>query len=187
MLRVQTKYNLEALLSDSIQKKLTRVRKPRVHITYDVQVGEAMVKREIPFVVGVLSDLAGDRDKDKPLPKLQERKFVQVDPYNFDEVLRKISPRLELSVTNTLQKDETHMSAVLNFESLSDFSPEKVAAKVPVLKALLEKRAQLANLRSSLYGNDRLEELLKELLDATEGDRPSPTSPLNKKDDGGQH
>jgi type VI secretion system protein ImpB len=145
-----------------------------------------MVKREIPFVVGVLSDLAGDRDKDKPLPKVQERKFVQVDPYNFDEVLRKISPRLQLSVKNTLQKDETNMTAVLNFESLSDFSPEKVAAKIPVLKALLEKRAQLSNLRSSLYGNDRLEQLLKEVLDATEADRQSPTTPPNK-DDGGQH
>src|SRR5947209_3154021 len=145
--------------NESIHKKLERVRRPRVHITYDVQVGDAIEKRELPLVVGVMADLSGDRDPNSPPKKLKERKFVKIDRDEFDQVMAKIEPRLEMSVKNVLQNDDTNIGAVLKFKRLADFNPDSVAKQVPALNQLLELRTKLANLRSSLYGKDRLEEL----------------------------
>ena len=155
-------------MAESTHSKLSRVRRPRVHITYEVQVGDAIEKREIPFVVGVMADLSGDRDRNKPLPKTKDRKFTTIDRDEFDKVMAKIEPRLEVSVKNTLQKDDTDLKAELKFNKLSDFNPDKVVEQVPALREMLEMRRKLANLRGSLYGNDKLEELLNDVIKKTD-------------------
>jgi type VI secretion system protein ImpB len=157
-------------MAESTHDKLNRVRKPRVHITYQVQIGDAIEKREIPFVVGVMADLSGDRDPKKPVAKVKDRKFTQIDRDVFDTVMEKIEPRLTLSVKNTLANDDSNMSSELRFKKLADFSPENVVNQVPALKELLDARNKLSNLRSSLYGNDKLEELLNDVIKQTSGD-----------------
>ena len=116
---------------DSTQHKLDRVRAPRVHLTYDVEVGGAIQKKELPFVVGVLADLSGMPTE--PLPRLKDRKFVDIDPDNFDKVLAGLKPRLAFQVDNTLQKDGSKINVELNFNSMDDFSPEQVANQVEPL------------------------------------------------------
>jgi type VI secretion system protein ImpB len=155
---------------ESIQKKLGRVRPPRVHITYDVQTGDAIEKRELPFVVGVLADLSGQPAT--PLPKLKDRKFVNIDRDEFDQVMSKTEPRLTLKVRNTLRNDGTQLGAEMRFRKLADFEPQNVVTQVPALNELLELRGKLTNLRSSLYGNDRLEELLQNVVKQTESSQP---------------
>jgi type VI secretion system protein ImpB len=147
---------------ESQQKKLGRVRPPRVHITYDVQVGDAIEKRDIPFVVGVLADLSGVPDK--PLPPIAKRKFVSIDRDNVNDVMKKIGPRLAFKVPNRLNEDDTKLNVELRFESMEDFEPAKVAQQVTPLRKLLELRNSLANLRSSLIGNEKLENLLQEVV-----------------------
>jgi type VI secretion system protein ImpB len=147
---------------ESQQKKLGRVRPPRVHITYDVQVGDAIEKRDIPFVVGVLADLSGVPDK--PLPPIAKRKFVSIDRDNVNDVMKKIGPRLAFKVPNRLSEDDTKLNVELRFESMEDFEPAKVAQQVTPLRKLLELRNSLANLRSSLIGNEKLENLLQEVI-----------------------
>ncbi len=151
---------------ESLQKKVGRVRPPRVHITYDVEIGDAIEKREIPFVVGVLADLSGQPEK--PLPPMKERKFVEIDRDNFNQVLAKTAPRLAFKVDNRLSNDDTRLGMELRFRSLDDFEPAAVANQVPPLRKLLELRSSLHNLRSSLVGNDRLESILQEVLSNTE-------------------
>jgi type VI secretion system protein ImpB len=136
---------------ESTQHKLDRVRSPRVHITYDVETGGAIELKELPFVVGVLGDFTGQPTE--PLPKLKERKFVEVNPDNFDSVLEGMKPHLAFSVENKLS---------------DDFEPENVARQVPPLKQLLDLRQRLSDLRGSLQGNDKLEELLLEAVGNTE-------------------
>jgi type VI secretion system protein ImpB len=147
---------------ESQQKKLGRVRPPRVHITYDVHVGDAIEKRDIPFVVGVLADLSGMPEK--PLPPIASRKFVSIDRDNVNDVMKKIGPRLAFKVPNRLSEDDTKLNVELRFESMDDFQPAKVAQQVTPLRKLLELRNSLANLRSSLIGNDKLEGLLQEMI-----------------------
>jgi type VI secretion system protein ImpB len=147
---------------ESIQKKIGRVRPPRVHITYDVETGGAIEKKELPFVVGVLADLSGSPDK--PLAKVKDRNFVEVDRDNFDQVLARSSPRLVFKVDNKLSDDDTRLALELRFKSLEDFEPQKVAMQVEPLRKLLELRNKLSNIRSSLYGNDKLESSLQELV-----------------------
>jgi len=147
---------------ESQQKKLGRVRPPRVHITYDVQVGDAIEKRDIPFVVGVLADLSGMPDK--PLPPIAKRKFVSIDRDNVNDVMKKIGPRLAFKVPNRLNEDDTKLNVELRFESMDDFQPARVAEQVTPLRKLLELRNSLANLRSSLIGNEKLENLLQEVV-----------------------
>lgn len=151
---------------ESIQKKLGRVRPPRVHITYDVETGGAIVKRDIPFVAGVLADLSGMPEK--PLPPMSQRKFVDIDRDNFDQVLAKTAPRLAFKVDNRLSEDDTKLGVELRFSKLDDFAPAAVARQVPALRKLLELRSSLQNLRSSLIGNDKLETILQEVLSNTE-------------------
>jgi len=147
---------------ESLQKKVGRVRPPRVQITYDVQVGDAIEKRDIPFVVGVLADLSGVPEK--PLPAIAKRKFVSVDRDNLNDVMKKIGPRLAFKVPNRLSEDDTKLNLELRFESMDDFQPARVAQQITPLRKLLELRNSLANLRSSLIGNDKLENLLQEMI-----------------------
>ena len=156
------------MAQESLQKKLNRVRPPRVHITYDVETGGEIEKRELPFVVGVFADLSGHVPVDKPLPAIRDRKFVNIDRDNFDKVMSGIEPSLKLKVPNRLSEDDSKLGIELNFHSLDEFEPAKVADQVPVLRRLLEARRALANLRSSLIGNDRLESLLQDTLNNTE-------------------
>jgi type VI secretion system protein ImpB len=153
---------------ESTQHKLDRVRSPRVQITYDVEVGDAKELKELPFVVGVLGDFTGQPEQ--PLAKLKERKFVEVNPDNFDTVLEGMKPHLSYSVENKLSEEPEapNLKIDLHFKSMDDFEPENVARQVKPLKELLDLRTRLADLRGSLQGNDKLEELLLEAVGNTE-------------------
>jgi type VI secretion system protein ImpB len=153
---------------ESTQHKLDRVRSPRVHITYDVEVGGAIELKELPFVVGVLGDFTGQPEQ--PLAKLKERKFVEVNPDNFDSVLDAMKPHLSFAVDNKLSEDPeaANLKIELRFRSMDDFAPENVARQVKPLKELLDLRTRLSDLRGSLQGNDKLEELLLEAVGNTE-------------------
>jgi type VI secretion system protein ImpB len=147
---------------ESLQKKIGRVRPPRVQITYDVEVGDAIEKRDLPFVVGVLADLSGMPNK--PLPPIAKRKFVAIDRDNVNDVMKKIGPRLAFKVPNRLNEDDTKINVELNFESMDDFQPARIAQQVTPLRKLLELRTSLANLRASLIGNEKLDTLLQEVI-----------------------
>ena len=148
---------------ESVHKKLERVRSPRVHVTYDVEVGDAIEMKEIPFVMGVLADLSGMPEE--PLPRLKERRFVEITPDNFDDVLKKMSPRVAFTVENKLSDDPDagKIGVELNFKSMDDFEPENVARQVKPLRELLELRTRLSDLVGSLQGNEKLESLLQDL------------------------
>jgi type VI secretion system protein ImpB len=147
---------------ESLQKKIGRVRPPRVQITYDVETGGAIEKKELPFVVGVLADLSGQPDK--PLLTLKDRKFIEIDRDNFDKVLAKMEPRLAYKVNNKLSNDDTKIGVELRFSNMEDFEPQNVAEQVEPLRKLIELRRKLSNLRSSLYGNDKLDKMLQQIL-----------------------
>ncbi|MGH7554155.1 MAG: type VI secretion system contractile sheath small subunit [Longimicrobiales bacterium] len=151
-------------MAESVNKKLERVRAPRVHIKYDVETGGAIEMKELPFVMGVLGDFTGQPTE--PLAKLKERKFVEVTPDNFDDVLKSMKPHLSFTVDNVLsdEPDAGKLGVDLKFESLDDFSPDRVAQQVGPLKKLLELRQNLADLRGSLQGNDKLDEILQSTL-----------------------
>ena len=156
-------------MAQGTQKKLERVRPPRVSITYEVETGGAIEMKELPFVMGVLADLSGNPAQ--PLPRLKERKFVEVNPDNFDTVLKSAQPRLQFTTENKLQPDGSKIAVELKFESLEDFSPDKVAEQVKPLRELLELRTKLADLRGRLQGNDKLEEILQETINDAEAMR----------------
>jgi type VI secretion system protein ImpB len=152
----------EAEMSDSIQHKLDRVRPPRVHITYDVEIGDAVEQKEIPFVAGVLSDLSGKPEE--PLPPLKERKYVEIDRDNFNSVLEGMKPRLTYRVDNKIEDDDTKIGVELKFKTLDDFHPERIAEKVEPIRKLVEARKKLYNLLGKLDGNDKLDELLQDVI-----------------------
>ena len=154
------------MAKESLQHTLDRVRAPRVQITYDVEVGDAIEMKEIPFVVGVLSDLSGKPDE--PLPRLKDRKFVEIDRDNFDNVLAGMKPRLAYKVDNKLTDDDTKMGVELRFKSIDDFHPERVAEQITPVRKLVETRKRLSDLLSKLDGNDRLDELLQEVISSTD-------------------
>jgi type VI secretion system protein ImpB len=158
----------KAMAKESTQHKLDRVRSPRVHITYDVEVGDAIEMKELPFVMGVLGDLTGQPEQ--PLAALKDRKFVEINPDNFDTVLKGMQPHLAFSVANKLSDDPNagQVKVDLKFESMDDFSPENVAKQVGPLKELLDLRTRLSDLRGSLQGNDKLDEALFEAVSNTE-------------------
>jgi type VI secretion system protein ImpB len=149
-------------MSASIHDKLKRVRKPRVHITYEVETDGAQVVRELPFVVGVLGDFSGDPTQ--PLKPMAERKFIQIDRDNFDDVMARMTPGLNLKVDNKLAEDGSQMSVNLKFNALEDFDPARVAEQVPALKSLLETRNKLRDLMSKVDRSDELEGLLEKVL-----------------------
>lgn len=153
-------------MPESLQHKLDRVRRPRVHITYDVETGGAMEDKELPFVVGVMSDLSGQPKE--PLRPMKERKFVPIDRDNFDDVLDKMAPRLALHVANRLTGDDNKLAVELNFHGMDDFEPAQVAEQVPALKALLDIRSRLNELAGKMEGNDKLQQLLGKVLENTQ-------------------
>lgn len=157
-------------MAESIQHKLTRVRPPRVKITYDVEIGNAIEKKELPFIVGVMSDLSGTPDAEAPLPKLKDRKFIEIDRDNFNEVMRKsCKPRLAFSVPNRLAEDGGVLGVDLKFNDIEDFEPVKVLGQVDPLAKLFRARQLLAELRAKLDGNDTLgNELAAILKDETQ-------------------
>jgi type VI secretion system protein ImpB len=151
---------------ESVQKKLQRVRPPRVQLTYDVEIGDAIEQKEIPFVVGVMGDFSGDSEN--PLPKLKDRKFINVDTDNFDDVMKGIEPRAAYRVKNTLSEKGGEFAVELKFKSIEDFRPESIVQQVEPLQKLLEARTKLSDLRNKLAGNDRLEDILGDVLTNTE-------------------
>ncbi|RQP23741.1 type VI secretion system contractile sheath small subunit [Piscinibacter terrae] len=153
---------------DSIQKRLDKVRPPRVQLTYDVEIGDAIEKKEIPFVTGVLGDFTGKQDPNKPLEKLKDRKFVSVDLDNFDDVMKGMAPKASYRVKNKLSGDGGEFAVNLEFNKIDDFRPESVVQQVEPLKKLLEARTKLADLRNKLAGNEKLEDILGDVLSNTE-------------------
>lgn len=149
-------------MSESRQHTIDRVRKPRVHITYDVEIGNAIQKKELPFVVGILADLSGMPSA--PLPDLKFRKFVEIDRDNFVEIMQVIAPRLVLRINNYLSETNPEISIELNFKSMEDFEPQKIAQNVPSLNLLYQKRTNLKNLITKMDGNDDLEALLTQIM-----------------------
>lgn len=149
-------------MSGSVHDKLNRVRKPRVHISYEVETEGAEIVRELPFVVGIMGDFSGDPTQ--ALKPLAERKFVQIDRDNFDSVMASMTPGLKIKVDNTLADDGSQMSVDLKFNSMDDFEPARIAAQVPALAALLETRNKLRDLASKADRSEELEGLLEQVL-----------------------
>ncbi len=149
-------------MAESRQHTLDRVRKPRVHITYDVEIGDAIETKELPFVVGVMADLSGHPEV--PLPKIKNRKFVEMDRDNFSDVMSIIHPRLVIRVPNRLDDSTPETSVELLFENIEDFEPQNLAKNIPSLAALFQKRTNLKNLISKMDGNDGLEMLLSQIM-----------------------
>ena len=149
-------------MSASVHDKLNRVRKPRVHISYEVETEGAQIQRELPFVVGVMGDFSGDPTQ--PLRPLTERKFTQIDRDNFNDVMARLAPGLNLKVENTLAGDGSEMAVNLAFKSMDDFEPARIAEQVPALKALMETRNKLRDLMSKVDRSDELEGLLEKVL-----------------------
>ena len=152
--------------NESVQKRLQKVRAPRVQMTYDVEIGDAIENKELPFVVGVLGDFGSDPDAAKK--RLKDRKFVNVDADNFDEVLGGVAPATSFRVPNHLSAEGGEFAVQLQFRQMDDFRPEAVVQQVAPLKGLLDARAKLADLHNKLAGNDKLEDLLNDVLTNTE-------------------
>jgi type VI secretion system protein ImpB len=154
-------------MADSIHDKLKRVRKPRVHITYEVETEGAVVLKELPFVVGVMGDFSGNPTE--PLKPLKDRKFIQIDRDNFNDVMARMTPGLNLKVENTLQGDGSEIGVQLKFNSMADFEPANVARPVEPLRKLLETREKLRELQTKADMSDKLEGLLEDVLSSSEG------------------
>ncbi|MBI5256091.1 MAG: type VI secretion system contractile sheath small subunit [Burkholderiales bacterium] len=153
---------------DSVQKRLQKVRPPRVQLTYDVEIGDAIEKKELPFVVGVLGDFTGVPDPAKPVSKLKDRKFVNVDLDTIDDVMKGMAPKASYRVKNRLGEEGGEFAVNLEFNKIDDFRPESVVQQVEPLRRLLEARTKLSDLRNKLAGNDRLEDILGDVLASTE-------------------
>jgi type VI secretion system protein ImpB len=151
---------------ESLQHKIDRVRPPRVQITYDVEVGGAIELKELPFVMGVMGDFSGKSEE--PLAPLKNRKFVEIDPDNFNQVLAGMKPRVAFNVDNKLQNDGTNVGVELKFKSIEDFEPDQVVQQVEPLRKLVEARQRLSDLRSKMDGNDKLESLLGDIISDVE-------------------
>ena len=154
-------------MSDSTQHKLSRVRPPRVQITYNVETGGASQKKELPFVMGVLSDLAG-QPAEAPAP-VKERKFTEIDRDNFNDVMESVGPRLAFQVENRLTDEDSKFNVELNFSHMDDFDPANLVQQVAPLQKLFEARQRLSDLRAKLDGNDDLDRLLQEIVENSDG------------------
>jgi len=151
---------------ESIQHKIDRVRPPRVQITYDVEVGGAIELKELPFVVGVMGDFVGKPEE--PLPAIKNRKFVEIDPDNFNQVLAGMKPRVAFSVDNKLQDDGSKVGVDLTFTNIEDFEPDQIVQNVEPLRKLVEARQKLSDLRSKMDGNEKLENILNDIISDTD-------------------
>lgn len=147
---------------ESIQHKIDRIRPPRVQITYDVEIGGAIELKELPFVVGVMGDFVGKPEE--PLAPVKQRKFVEIDRDNFDQVLAGMKPRLAYTTENKLQDDGSKMGVELKFNSIEDFEPDNVVQQVDPLRKLVEARQKLSDLLSKMDGNDKLESILNDVV-----------------------
>lgn len=154
-------------MAGAYQDKISRVRKPRVHITYEVETNGAMEIKELPFVAGVMASLSGHRPEGE-LGPLKDRKFVEIDRDNINKVMEDAAPQLNLSVDNKLADDGSKMRVALNFNSMDDFEPAKVAEQVAPLKELMEMRKRLDEVLSRITTNTELEEVLQDVLSNTE-------------------
>jgi type VI secretion system protein ImpB len=154
------------MAKESTAHKLDRVRKPRVHLTYDVTIGGAIQEKELPFVVGVLADLSGKPET--PLPKMDKRSFVEIDRVNFDKILAGMKPRLAFQVENTIQDNNTKFGVELKFTKMEDFEPEQIVRQVEPLRELLERRMRLQHLRDKLDSQRNLEPLLQQVIGNTD-------------------
>lgn len=146
----------------NIHEKLNRVRKPRVHISYDVETEGSVVEKELPFVVGVMGDFSGDPTE--PLKPLKDRRFVQIDRDNFDQVLASMTPGLNLRVDNTLADDGSELAVDLKFESIEDFEPAAIVNQVEPLRRLLETRNRLRDLSTKADRSEELERIIERVL-----------------------
>ena len=153
-------------MAESVYKKKERVRPPRVHISYEVELNGAQVMKELPFVVGVMADLSGQPKT--PLPKPKDRKFTEIDRDNFDDILKSMQPRLAYKVDNKLKDDGSELAVELNFEKMADFTPDELVKQIQPLNDLMEIRTKLKALLSKTEGNDPLEELLEAIMDNQE-------------------
>jgi type VI secretion system protein ImpB len=162
-----------------VQKKLQKIRPPRVQMTYDVEIGDAIENKELPFVMGVVGDFGGNSEVEQK--RLKERKFVNVDRDNFDEVMKGVEPRAAYRVKNELSEGGGEFAVDLKFKSMEDFRPEAVVQQVDPLRKLLEARTKLADLRNKLAGNDKLEDILNDVLHSTE--KLAELGQQNKKED----
>ena len=151
---------------ESIQHKIDRIRPPRVQITYDVEIGGALELKELPFVVGVLGDFVGKPEE--PLPGVKQRKFVEIDRDNFDQVMAGMKPRLAFTTENKLQDDGSKMGIELKFKNIEDFEPDNVVQQVEPLRKLVEARQKLSDLRSKMDGNEKLESMLEDIISSTD-------------------
>lgn len=151
---------------ESVQKKLQRIRPPRVQLTYDVEVGDGKESKELPFVVGVMGDFSAASELDKT--KLKDKKFINVDLDNIDEVMESLAPRAAFDVENTLTDEGGRMSIDLTFNSMEDFRPEQVVQQIDPLRKLVEARERLTDLRNKISNSERLEDLLDEVLKNTD-------------------
>jgi len=153
-------------VSKSVFDKLDRTRKPRVHITYQVEVGGAIENRQIPFVVGVMSDLSGNAGKARG--ELRDGRFVNVDSGSFNDVLGKINPGLEINVPNTIAGDASKLGVKLEFKKMDDFLPENLVKKIPELNALQDAREKLHQLSVKVNASHKLEKLIEDVVQNTE-------------------
>ena len=153
-------------MPESTQHRLDRIRPPRVQITYDVEIGDAIEKRELPFVMGIMADLSGQPSE--PLPPVKDRKFVVIDRDNFNDVMNAIEPRLAIRVPNRLQANGDPLNVELKFHNIDDFNPVALIGQVPALAKLYEGRKRLRDLLTKLDGNDELDTLLKQVVENTE-------------------
>ncbi|WP_435237790.1 type VI secretion system contractile sheath small subunit [Psychromonas sp. PT13] len=149
----------------SIHSKLNRVRKPRVHITYDVETEGAAVKKELPFVIGVTGDFSGHNTQD--LKPLKDRRFIQIDRDNYNDILKRMNPKLDIKVDNTLSDDDSEIAVSLSFKSLDDFEPAAIVNQVEPLKQLMETRNKLRDLMTKVDRSEDLENILEEVLNNT--------------------
>ena len=151
---------------ESVQKKLQRIRPPRVQLTYDVEVGDAKEIKELPFVIGVLGDFSAASELEKT--KLKDKKFINVDLDNIDEVMTSLAPRAAFQVENMLTEEKGSLTISLTFNGMQDFRPENVVLQVDPLRKLVEARERLTDLRNKISNNERLEDLLDEVLQNTD-------------------
>jgi type VI secretion system protein ImpB len=152
-------------MSDSIHDKLKRVRKPRVHITYDLETNGSIVEKEIPFVMGVMGDYSGDNAEGKK--SLKDRKFSQIDRDNFNDIMTKVNPQLRMKVANLLENDGSEMSANLDFKTMEDFEPHRIVEQLEPLKKLMDTRNKLRDLLTKADRSEDLEAILENVLSNT--------------------
>ena len=172
-------------MGESLQHKLSRVRPPRVQITYDVETGGAIEMKELPLVVGILADLAGNPAE--PLPYLRQRKFVDIDRDNLNDVMAAIKPRVTLQVDNRLEEGGGKLNIELNLTNLGDFHPAAVVRQVPALAQLFEARSRLKDLAAKLDGNNDLDALLQQVATNTESQQKLKAETAAPADGGGSN